>query len=84
MIVRFRGAPSGSQPSTNLSTAIATLGLLQSSAAVVIGAMLVSPFLGPIRGIVRSGGTLRSLQHVGRVAAGYLCLLEAPADQACN
>jgi len=33
-----------------LSSAIATLGLLQSSAAVVIGAMLVSPLLGPIMG----------------------------------
>jgi uncharacterized hydrophobic protein (TIGR00271 family) len=34
-----------------LATAIATLGLLQSSAPVVIGAMLVSPLLGPIMGI---------------------------------
>ena len=34
-----------------LSAAIATLGLLQSSAPVVIGAMLVSPLLGPIMGI---------------------------------
>lgn len=34
-----------------LSAAIATLGLLQGSAAVVIGAMLVSPLLGPIMGI---------------------------------
>lgn len=34
-----------------LSAAIATLGLLQSSTAVVIGAMLVSPLLGPIMGI---------------------------------
>jgi branched-chain amino acid transport system permease protein len=33
-----------------LSAAIATLGLLQGSAAVVIGAMLVSPLLGPIMG----------------------------------
>ncbi len=31
-----------------LSAGIATLGLLQSSAAVVIGAMLVSPMMGPI------------------------------------
>lgn len=31
-----------------LSAGIATLGLLQSSAAVVIGAMLVSPLMGPI------------------------------------
>lgn len=34
-----------------LATAIATLGLLQDSAAVVIGAMLVSPLLGPIMGV---------------------------------
>ncbi|MEZ5995813.1 MAG: DUF389 domain-containing protein [Hyphomonadaceae bacterium] len=31
-----------------LSAGIATLGLLQSSAAVVIGAMLISPLMGPI------------------------------------
>mgnify|MGYP002780613895 FL=1 len=43
-----------------LSTAIATLGLLQSSAAVVIGAMLVSPFLGPIMGIGFGLATLES------------------------
>lgn len=34
-----------------LSAAIATLGLLQNSAAVVIGAMLVSPLMGPIMGM---------------------------------
>ena len=34
-----------------LSAAIATLGLLQSSTAVVIGAMLVSPLMGPIMGV---------------------------------
>lgn len=34
-----------------LSSAIATLGLLQNSPAVVIGAMLVSPLLGPIMGM---------------------------------
>lgn len=43
-----------------LSTAIATLGLLQSSAAVVIGAMLVSPFLGPIMGVGFGLATLDS------------------------
>lgn len=35
----------------SLSAAIATLGMLQNSPAVVIGAMLVSPLLGPIMGI---------------------------------
>lgn len=36
---------------TALSAAIATLGLLQNSTAVVIGAMLVSPLMGPIMAI---------------------------------
>ncbi|MEI4506888.1 DUF389 domain-containing protein [Sphingopyxis sp. CCNWLW253] len=36
---------------TILAAMIATLGLLQSSTAVVIGAMLVSPLMGPIMGI---------------------------------
>lgn len=43
-----------------LSAAIATLGLLQSSTAVVIGAMLVSPLLGPIMGIGFGVATLDS------------------------
>src|SRR3546814_14864490 len=43
-----------------LSAAIATLGLLQNSAAVVIGAMLVSPLLGPIMGIGFGLATLAS------------------------
>lgn len=43
-----------------LSAAIATLGLLQNSAAVVIGAMLVSPLLGPIMGIGFGLATLES------------------------
>ena len=43
-----------------LSSAIATLGLLQSSAAVVIGAMLVSPLLGPIMGVGFGLATLES------------------------
>lgn len=34
-----------------LAAMIATLGLLQSSTAVVIGAMLVSPLMGPIMGV---------------------------------
>lgn len=37
-----------------LSGAIATFGLLQNSSAVVIGAMLVAPFLGPLSGIALS------------------------------
>lgn len=58
-----------------LSSAIATLGLLQSSAAVVIGAMLVSPLMGPIMGVgfglatIESGLIKRSLVTL---AAGLL------------
>lgn len=43
-----------------LATAIATLGLLQDSPAVVIGAMLVSPLLGPIMGIGFGLATIES------------------------
>ncbi|WP_428684021.1 DUF389 domain-containing protein [Sphingopyxis sp.] len=43
-----------------LAASIATLGLLQSSTAVVIGAMLVSPLMGPIMGI---GFGLATLEH---------------------
>ena len=43
-----------------LSAAIATLGLLQNSTAVVIGAMLVSPLLGPIMGVGFGLATLES------------------------
>lgn len=43
-----------------LSAAIATLGLLQSSAAVVIGAMLVSPLMGPIMGVGFGLATIES------------------------
>ena len=43
-----------------LSAAIATLGLLQSSTAVVIGAMLVSPLMGPIMGIGFGLATIES------------------------
>ena len=43
-----------------LASMIATLGLLQSSAAVVIGAMLVSPLMGPIMGVGFGLATLES------------------------
>ena len=43
-----------------MATAIATLGLLQSSAPVVIGAMLVSPLLGPIMGVGFGLATIES------------------------
>lgn len=44
----------------SLSAIIATLGLLQNSPAVVIGAMLVSPLLGPIMGVGFGLATLDS------------------------
>ncbi len=56
-----------------LSAAIATLGLLQSSTAVVIGAMLVSPLLGPIMGVGFGLATLESnliKRSLGTMAAG--------------
>ncbi|HWW56096.1 MAG TPA: DUF389 domain-containing protein [Sphingopyxis sp.] len=43
-----------------LAAAIATLGLLQSSTAVVIGAMLVSPLMGPIMGLGFGLATIES------------------------
>ncbi|MBN8845326.1 MAG: DUF389 domain-containing protein [Sphingomonadales bacterium] len=43
-----------------LASAIATLGLLQSSTAVVIGAMLVSPLMGPIMGVGFGLATIES------------------------
>lgn len=66
-----------------LSSAIATLGLLQGSAAVVIGAMLVSPLLGPIMGIgfgiatIDSGLIKRSLVTLtaGMVMAALIAVL---------
>ncbi len=43
-----------------LAAAISTLGLLQSSTAVVIGAMLVSPLMGPIMGLGFGLATIES------------------------
>ena len=68
-----------------LSSAIATLGLLQSSAAVVIGAMLVSPLLGPIMGVgfglATLEGTLirRSLVTLGAGMAVAVAVVVAVA-----
>lgn len=52
-----------------LSAGIATLGLLQSSSAVVIGAMLVSPLMGPIAKLGFEFGSLdaRRAQEAARV-----------------
>ncbi len=63
---------------TSLSTAIAALGLLQDSAAVVIGAMLVAPLMTPIlgAGLALVQGNLPLLRSSGRtIAFGYLMAL---------
>ena len=54
-----------------LSAGIATLGLLQSSSAVVIGAMLVSPLMSPIAGLGFSFASFdaRRAQESARVLA---------------
>jgi uncharacterized hydrophobic protein (TIGR00271 family) len=48
-----------------LASAIATLGLLQNSAAVIIGAMLVAPLMSPMMAIAHglTQGSLRLLRH---------------------
>ncbi len=59
----------------SLSTAIAALGLLQDSAAVVIGAMLVAPLMTPIlgAGLALVQGNYPLLKISGRaIALGYL------------
>ncbi len=57
----------------SLSTAIATFGLLQSSTAVVIGAMLVAPLMTPILGLaaaVVTGRPVRAVSSAVLVAVG--------------
>ena len=61
-----------------LSTAIASLGLLQSSAAVVIGAMLVAPLMTPIlgAGLALVQGNLPLMKTAARALVyGYLLAL---------
>lgn len=58
-----------------LSAAIATLGLLQGSTAVVIGAMLISPLMGPIIGLGFGLATIDSVlikRALVTLAAGTL------------
>ena len=62
----------------SLSTAIAALGLLQDSAAVVIGAMLVAPLMTPIlgAGLALVQGNFPLLKTAGRaIVSGYLMAL---------
>ncbi len=65
-----------------MATAIATLGLLQGSAPVVIGAMLVSPLLGPIMGIGFGLATIESnliKRSLVTLAAGTLVAIVVAA-----
>ncbi len=56
---------------TSLSSAIATFGLITDSAAVIIGAMLIAPFLSPIMGIALAvlGGRRLLLARAGATLA---------------
>lgn len=76
-----------------LASIVATLGLLQNSAAVIIGAMLVAPLMSPILGvsmaIVRADFRLLSLAieaalkgAVGAVIIAIVLTLIVPADLA--
>ncbi len=56
-----------------LSTSIASLGLMQDSAAVVIGAMVVAPLMNPILALAAAvvhGWTRRALEAAATVAGG--------------
>lgn len=65
-----------------LSTTLATIGLYQDSAAVVIGAMLLAPLMAPIislsMGLVRQDSML-SKRSVRKIAVGILIALGAAA-----
>ena len=61
-----------------LSTLIAGLGLIQSSTAVVIGAMLVAPLMTPLLGAGLSlvqGNRLLAVGSIGTVARGFVLAL---------
>ena len=77
------------------SIIIASVGLNIDSTAVIIGAMLISPLMGPIRGIGFGVGTnnlvliKRSVKNVGITVAvsvftSYLYFLITPVDQLTN
>lgn len=75
-----------------MSAALATLGLLQSSTAVVIGSMLVSPLMGPIIGLGfglatvdsallrRSGVTLAAGMAVGIAVSLFIVVISPIKD----
>lgn len=65
-----------------LSGAIATLGLAMNSAAVVIGAMLVAPLLGPIMGLSMAlavGDSRLALQSFAVVAGSVIVVVATAA-----
>lgn len=73
------------------SIAIASVGLNVNSTAVIVGAMLISPLMGPIRGIGFSVGIndftllVRSLKNLGitvvvSLTVSYLYFLVSPID----
>jgi len=75
----FIGGPKTAQRLTNffvlllLATVIATFGLISSSTATVIGAMIVAPLMGPIMATAAAvvmGSTQRALRSLALVAIG--------------
>lgn len=61
-----------------LATVIATYGLLSSSAATVIGAMIVAPLMGPIMATAAAvvmGSSRRALRALALVAAGVASVI---------
>lgn len=73
-----------------LSSLVASIGLLQSSAAVVIGAMMIAPLMAPIMGIAAClimgwghrllrGLALVSVSAAGAVAVGWVTATLLPA-----
>lgn len=61
-----------------LATVIATFGLLSSSTATIIGAMIVAPLMGPIMATAAAvimGSLTRALRAVALVAVGVACVI---------
>ena len=78
-----------------LSTALAALGLIADSVAVIIGAMLVAPLMTPMLGMAASlvlADPVRLLRSFGvlvggtllAILTGYIVALTAPGGQAAN
>lgn len=80
----FIGGPKTAQRLTNffvlllLATVIATFGLISSSTATVIGAMIVAPLMGPIMATAAAvvmGSTQRALRSLALVAIGVVSVV---------